>query len=339
MAPPLARDTADTVELRRVRSPQRAAVPQPRRPSRIPPARAAPGGSAPAEIVLLPVRQGATTPAAVPGNTRPMGRSPRRSPHRQPLRDRGNTDPPRAAHSPGSPSKTGARGHHGGSLRASSTWLGGLAEGALKPESDITGQPPKALQRWRVERESSTAAESAFMSTSDTAEGAASAAHPRASPQAHGGSAHPLSQPKPGGMTQLLATRLALAAAAEPPKGPPPGWEDSPEGIAARRAAATRAVNVPRGVILYPRTSPAAARAGGRHSGQAHGRTGGGKDGGKEVRAARASKVRRAAAARAPSGTVVPAPLMSDLWREEDRIVEVRFPGCLRITVEHRTAP
>lgn len=127
-------------------------------------------------------------------------------------------------------------------------------------------------------------------------------------------------------MTQLLATRLALAAAAEPPKGPPPGWADSPEGIAARRAAATHAVNVPPGVSLYPRKSPAAVP--GKQGGHAHGRTGGGGEGEKEHKkgaaAVRGSKARRPVAARAGGGTVVPAPLMSDLWREEDRVVEVR---------------
>lgn len=287
------------------------------------------------QVVLLPTLQGPVS-SPVPSKGHGCGNmlTHSGSPQRTPLRDRGN-DLPHAGPSLREQDK-GADVQEG-SMRASCIWLGGLAQGAIAPESDVTGRPAAALQQWRVERSCGDPAASACASGCPSGHCASVAAQFSTSPAdaASEGSTHNLSQPRPGGMTQLLATRLALAAAAEPPSGPPPGWAESKEGIAARRAAATRAVNVPRGVTLYQRKSPGAARGPGKQPrGQADARVAEVKQGRRDTGAAgtRAVKSRQLAAARAVAGTVVPAPLMTDLWREEDHVVEVRRPDSLEMS-------
>lgn len=71
---------------------------------------------------------------------------------------------------------------------------------------------------------------------------------------------HPLAHPRPGAMTQLLASRIAAEAA----QAPPPVLESSLALASARRTAATIASNVPRQSTLYvavPAIPPALAAA------------------------------------------------------------------------------
>lgn len=71
---------------------------------------------------------------------------------------------------------------------------------------------------------------------------------------------HPLARPRPGGMSQLLASRIASTAAEPPPVVP----NDSRALVSARRAASTIASNVPRQSTLYvavPAVPPALAAA------------------------------------------------------------------------------
>lgn len=71
---------------------------------------------------------------------------------------------------------------------------------------------------------------------------------------------HPLARPRPGGMTQLLASRIASTAAETAPAVP----ESSHAFISARRTAATIAAKVPSQSTLYvavPAVPPALAAA------------------------------------------------------------------------------